>query len=311
MIHSRRFIIWFCLLPLFTPLFSGCQSSPKNQSLANEYFVIGNDYYEMGNYEKAEEFFLKALAIDPKFKKLNYNLARVYLENGRYSQGREILLELLDIDKENQKILETVGYSYYLEKKFDLAADYYLQVLQANKMDTTARFNLAVIRKNQQKNDEALALFLALEEENITDIKTLHYNIAEIYETLEEKEKAIEYYEKSLSQSPDKKALLEKLIVYYKQEKLYNKVIEKMDAITPLLPAEEQAEYLFEKGELTLLKTDDYSAGLATVKEALTKGFDDIKRYNKLVKDIEDPDIKESLLTILKEHKSQKDPEKK
>jgi tetratricopeptide (TPR) repeat protein len=68
---------------------------------ARAHSLAGNVYMEVprlagGDRAKAEDYFKKGLAIDPRFTVLRIDLARLYIAEGRYAEARQELTRVLE-----------------------------------------------------------------------------------------------------------------------------------------------------------------------------------------------------------------------
>ncbi len=128
-------------------LFVGCATASREVSY--EYYNIGNTYFEVGDFNKAVEYYEKAL----EDKELNdnqilYNLGVAYSRSGRFDKGVAHLQLLLDKDPENLRLLQSIAFSYFLagekdgsEENYLGAVEYYDEILSISEYDSIALFN--------------------------------------------------------------------------------------------------------------------------------------------------------------------------
>ncbi len=88
------------LLALFLILIMG--SGMIYAQDAQIYYKNGYEYFIQGNYEKAEQYYKKAIELNPDFEKAHYWLGKVYKQTGAYSQAVEQWKEVLRINPKNQ-----------------------------------------------------------------------------------------------------------------------------------------------------------------------------------------------------------------
>lgn len=69
---------------------------------AQTYYKNGYEYFVQENYEKAEQYYKKAIELNPDFEKAHYWLGKVYKQTGAYSQAVEQWKEVLRINPKNQ-----------------------------------------------------------------------------------------------------------------------------------------------------------------------------------------------------------------
>jgi len=69
---------------------------------AQTYYKNGYEYFVQGNYEKAEQYYKKAIELNPDFENAHYWLGKVYKQTGAYSQAIEQWKKVLRINSGNQ-----------------------------------------------------------------------------------------------------------------------------------------------------------------------------------------------------------------
>jgi len=69
---------------------------------AQTYYKNGYEYFSQGNYEKAEQYYKKAIELNPDFENAHYWLGKVYKQTGAYSQAIEQWKKVLRINSGNQ-----------------------------------------------------------------------------------------------------------------------------------------------------------------------------------------------------------------
>jgi len=69
---------------------------------AQTYYKNGYEYFTQGNYEKAEQYYKKAIELNPDFENAHYWLGKVYKQTGAYSQAIEQWKKVLRINSGNQ-----------------------------------------------------------------------------------------------------------------------------------------------------------------------------------------------------------------
>ena len=129
---------------------SGCQTVVQ-RGLAEEYYNIGNAFFELEDYDSAIANYRRALELDPKLTRADYNLAFAYLRLNRINDAIELLEELIASDRDNLLLQESVAYSYFLLGDGEEAIARYEAVLENSPLRVTALYNLALL-ENQENN---------------------------------------------------------------------------------------------------------------------------------------------------------------
>lgn len=261
-------------------LLAGCRSIPDN--ITEEYYNIGNAYFDAGKYDKAIEYYFKALNGKTESRNsIYYNLGIALIDTGRYAQGLEQFDLLLTIDPDNITVLQADAYGYYLSGETEKALEVYDHILSLFEYDSNALYNKALIVKEKQP-DVAIKLLEKLYKYSPgSDVATL---LADLYMDKGQRDEAVELLEEALSSDTKNTGILERLIRFYREEKLYYKSLEYMDTILDIEGYSGIPEMLFEKSEMEFLDLDDYNAGFDSLVKALDAGFDKRDKIQELLK---------------------------
>ena len=94
----------------------------------NQYIIkaLGILYFYENNYDKAEEYFLKALEIDPKDINASFSLTITYTWN-KSELVEETALKALEIDPNNIKFLQLLGTHYMQVNNFIKSEEYLIR----------------------------------------------------------------------------------------------------------------------------------------------------------------------------------------
>ena len=201
--------------------------NPNTSALFNS---LAEVYSELGKYDKALEYYRKALAIDEKVLGpehptiiMSYNnIAGVYTKLGNYEEAQRHIDKALAI---NEKILGTenpeiaLTYSniaavYFAKGEYDKALEYYKKALAINEkvlgpehLTTAMSYNnmagvymeLGNYEEAQGYIDKALAINEKILGTENPEIAVTYSNIAAVYFARGEYDKALEYYKKALA----------------------------------------------------------------------------------------------------------------
>lgn len=115
----------------------------------------GNRYYLRGDWAKAEQYYRKALDINPKNTRAMFNLGDTYLSQQNNKDAMEWFTKAAKA--ETNKVLKAmmyhnIGYIHHLNKEYDQAIEAYKEALRNNPKDEDTRYNLALCQK--QKKDQ-------------------------------------------------------------------------------------------------------------------------------------------------------------
>ncbi len=114
------------ILPIFfiTLIFTG--------ACRNESTIMGDKYFEQGEYQKAIDAYNNYLEINPRNIKSIYNRGRSYEELGNQKKAMSDFEHVLKLDPKNVSALLSIGKNYYREENYDQALFFINKALEIN-----------------------------------------------------------------------------------------------------------------------------------------------------------------------------------
>ena len=273
----RRSSFLCALLVLFVlGVLPGCTTYVRRDDLAQEYFNLGNDFYELEAYEQATEYYRKALALEPDLATANFNLARAYIETGVYGEAIAILEELRTEDEENVLVLETLAYAYSERRRYDEAIELYETVLDSSPYRVSALYSAGLLYRRREDLERAAELLERAWEAAPNDVDVL-YEYGRVLHETEETEQAVAVLSEYVDAAPDEQTerLLE-VAGIYSDARYYARAVSVYDGVLEREAENETA--LFEKAVLQLTVIEEPTAGLETLAAALEAGFSEEER---------------------------------
>ena len=86
--HKLKYFCFFIII-----LFSvSCVSLKTQKELSEEYFNLGNDYFDLENYSRATDLYLKALSYNKNSKNATINLIMAYQNNKKYDDAEKLIV---------------------------------------------------------------------------------------------------------------------------------------------------------------------------------------------------------------------------
>lgn len=250
---------------------AGCATWVRGSELAREYYNIGNAYYDLERFERAADYYQRALALDSRLSPAGYNLARAYVRDGRYPQARRTLQELLADDPDNVLLRETLAYVDYLSGDMERAVAGYQEILALSPLNANALFNLGRIAEEQQRRQQALRYYeraVAVEE---TDAQLL-YRYGRLL-LPEQPERAVAVFERYLDSSPRDYQRVVEVADILRRERYFAPALRAYQSV----PSDhsERPRALFGEAAALLVGVQDSQRGLETMERALEAGFSD------------------------------------
>lgn len=253
-------------------LLASCQSTPQREELARDYYNVGNAYFDLGQFDKAAEYYNRSLELDSSINQAVFNLARTNLEIGNYRTSLKLLNQLQEKDPVNVMVLEMLAYAYYKMDKTDEAVEHYESILGINAYNKRALYNLSLLEK--EREDRSAARFYLnrlLELEDKVEYRRL---LAELAVADDDLELAISLYESMLVDdqgSYDTYEALKDLYIsaeqYYSADEMYHRLLSSSGV------GDNKESLLFERCRIEFLYLEDHVTAQEHLIEALDLGF--------------------------------------
>ena len=148
----------------------------KIQSL----FEKGNTYYYKGNYDKAIEYYEKAIELKSD-DEVYYNMGYVYCNKGNYDKAIECYEKAIELKPDKNEAYNNMGNTYYYKGNYDKAIEYYEKAIEL-KPNLTTYNNLKFLYRNKLGEIPNLRkLFNAIKDILETDERFLQETLFELH----------------------------------------------------------------------------------------------------------------------------------
>lgn len=147
-----KFLIPFLLIPL---CFSSCSSTggvqvigEKNRiynNILSEYYLLGEAYLENKKYDKAIEFYTKALISKELAESARYKIAYSYAMAENWDKAIPAYKELLEKDPENTDLEISLAYIYARKGELDHSSAMYRKLTEKNPHDESLLENFITV----------------------------------------------------------------------------------------------------------------------------------------------------------------------
>jgi tetratricopeptide (TPR) repeat protein len=271
-------------------VFCSCATSVAPRDLALEYYNIGNAYYDLKKYDKAADYYNRALSFDRTLAASKYNLAVTWVESGQAEKALPLFMALLDADPKNVKLISALAYALSRTGESEQALRLYESVLDLAPYDTTVLYNYAILLRDSGDLEKARELFAKVVAASVDDLDAL-LKLSGVEVSLELYAPAIGHLESYRLKKPDSSEALRLLATAYEKTQYYQKAIDACDAELKLNPRD--GAVLFMKARMLLTAVADEKAGLEALDGAFAAGFSDEKQISALAEsqDLVDPDV--------------------
>lgn len=260
--------------------FSGC-STVRYEELAQEYFNLGNAYYEAGDYDRSYQYYTRALQYTDEFPAAGFNLARLHIEREEPDAALEIVDILLTEDPANTLYLETRAYALVLLGRIEEARLLYRRILAEEVMRPRVAYNLALLELDAEDPAAAFAVLqagapFATED---PDYIWLHAEAAFADGREDEAIARLEQFGYRVAEEPEE---LARLARRYAEWDFNLAALDLLDSFEPA--PDDATEMVFLRGALLLQATTEFEAGLELIEGALVDGYRDSDAYRELLR---------------------------
>ena len=180
---------------------------------------IASSYQNMGDRDKAIEYYKKALELKPADSDIAYYIGVMYAEGEDLESAQEYLKKSVALNKNNQKASEYLAsiesqistnslneaISLYDSGNYDESLNLLNKLIVKEPMNAYAYYYRGMIYDAKENRQDAVNNYkTALKYNNSDDLLILNYLIAVDLDTMEKYKDAYEYYQKyKASNAPD------------------------------------------------------------------------------------------------------------
>jgi Flp pilus assembly protein TadD len=281
-------------------LTTGCATRVSRRELAEEYFNLGNAYFDLQDYDRSYHYYQRAIALSDEVPAAGYNLARLQIDRGEYGAARALLETMVSADRENLLLLETLAYARFLEGDFAGARLEYRSILHIAPARSRAAYNLALLENHVGAFDDA---FQILETHLVFAEQDPEYRwlLADAAHRSNRETRALAELEYLRGLAQDDAEQLTRLLSWYVERDYFLAALEIVDKAPETLA--DNQEFQFLAATALLLGTEDFPAGRARLELAIDTGFADAARLEALLEKLS-ADERESLQSLVPEGES-------
>jgi tetratricopeptide (TPR) repeat protein len=101
-------------------------TEPKNAALMNK---VGVAYQQLGDLDRSERFYKRAMHVDKKFASAANNCGTIEYEKKHYSKAIGLYSKALNLHSDLPTVYSNLGYAYFADKQFPQAMDSFQKAL--------------------------------------------------------------------------------------------------------------------------------------------------------------------------------------
>ncbi len=218
----------------FSSVLETCQDN------AELYNNIALCYANLGDYDKAEKHYLKALHLNPKLPQVYINLADIYYRRKDMGSGIELVTQGIYEIPDNLVLRHYLARFYMEDAKLDLAIDELEHILEKQPDNYDVYYDLGKVHFELGNYECAIENF-----ENVLQYKSenpwIYYYLGEAYEANDEIDKALSNYLKAIAHNDMFSPAYKKAGILFLARGDYEDAIEYFEDYTKLDIPEEEA----------------------------------------------------------------------
>lgn len=290
------------LVLLISLLLVGCQSDLSSRELAEEYFNLGNAFFELGRYQDSFDYYSRAIRLSDDIPAAGYNLARLHEQRGEYAEAVRVLEDLLAEDPSNGLYRETRAFVRFQQGQRSAAREEYAEIIEEYPARVRLRYNLGVLELdagNEARAYRVLAEGIDLAEEDAE----YRWVLAEAAFRTDRDAEALEHLEVFRGLSADSPDELARLASRQAEWGFYLASLEILEEIPETV--DRDPELLFVRGTVELRATDDFDRAVDSLAAAVRRGYDpEQEEFTELLETLSEDErriIKDRVRNIMEE----------
>ncbi|HRE11183.1 MAG TPA: tetratricopeptide repeat protein, partial [Ignavibacteria bacterium] len=191
----------------------------KIEKAAGIYFALSKLYSNVTQHQKALEYGIEAIKINPNNLDYKENVSDTYIILGDYNNAIKYLKEISERSPDDINIIYNMGRMYEALKMPTEALKYYENITENYQYDETVLLRMADIYESYKDYANTAATVEKLLVLNPTDLN-LKYSAAATYVKIPDYDNAIRIYEEILNSNPNNRDVQTEVIkLYFRQHK--------------------------------------------------------------------------------------------
>jgi len=157
---------------------------------------------EMGKYEEAISYFIRAIQLDYQNNQFHARLGQCYFLMEQYDEALKSFDRAIKLNDRTYRCFYDLGTVYHYMKQFENAIKYYKKAIRADRARAWVYYNLGLVYLNQGKYKNAIRVFkkaIKLRPE----VKDFYNGLAISFMVKGELSEAVKYSEKAAEVNPD------------------------------------------------------------------------------------------------------------
>lgn len=246
-----------------------------HRTIVKEYFDLAESFFNEKKFEKAEDYYQKALAIDADHLPSLTQLATIYSQQRNVKTAIDYYSRAIAIDKTDAQLHHHLGVCYYHCKQFQRAQECFKTAIEYNPNHLKAYFGVGLVYERFKHYNQAKEYFeRALQlEPNYFDASV---HLGDTYYHLDQLEKAEQQYRYSLSLNPNH---INVLLGLANTLNMLNKTDEALRLYLRVLEIEPHLDTALYNFAYTLKRREEYEESIRVYKKVIERCPDYAKAH--------------------------------
>jgi tetratricopeptide (TPR) repeat protein len=120
------------------------------------HFELGNAYFDLSQFEKAEQHFKQASKLGSDYLAATVNLGSVYDELGRLDDALDAYKLAMKIQPNEEKTLCNIGGVYFQKRQISMAMYHFQKAIELHPDSQLAHYNMAILFADSKIYGEAI-----------------------------------------------------------------------------------------------------------------------------------------------------------
>jgi tetratricopeptide (TPR) repeat protein len=186
-------------------------------------YNLGSIFEKLREYQKAKDYFEKVIKINPNYADAHYNLGNIFNNLGEYQKAKSCHEKVIELNPNYVNAHNNLGNIFRELGRKQKAKECFEKAIEINPNYVNAHNNLGNIFKGLGENQKAKECFVKAIEIN-PNYAIAHNNLGNIFKDLGEYQKAKDCYEKAIKIDPNYADAHKNLGILLKQKRLLSKI---------------------------------------------------------------------------------------
>lgn len=203
---------------------------------AREEVKIANEYRKHGSYDRAIDYYQKAIQLIPDNEVLWTNIGTIYCDDqGNYILAIDAFKKAIQLKPDYEVAWYNLGVTYSKQGNYNQAIIAYQRAIEFSPEDEFAWYNLGNIYSVQENYTQAIVAYQKITQ-LIPDNSKAWHMLGYVYEKQEKYDQAIEAYRKAVELKPNEETLINLGVIFCDKQENYPLAIDTFKKAIQLKP---------------------------------------------------------------------------